>query len=116
MTYQQGETWRFQVREPKADRVFLVRYTRQGMSVWTAMKRVQPGVWEVMLHLRAGQYHFGYFTCEGVAYFNGGTYGLAAQRLSDVDARVEVAPLPRPWGKDDGNADIDDVATGMNAV
>lgn len=104
MGYQRGETWRFQVCEPSAERVFLVRYGEQGMSLWTPMKPIQPGVWEVTLHLDAGCYRFGYFTCEGSAFFNGGSFGLCAERVSGADPRVEVAPLPPARVNEPGTA------------
>lgn len=94
MPSQRGETWRFQVRDPEAEQVFLVRYSEQGMSAWTPMAPLGGGVWEVVVHLDPGQYRFGYFRCEGTAYFNGGTFGLCAERVAGPDPRVDVAPLP----------------------
>ena len=94
MINQPGETWRFQVSEPGADRVFLVRYGEGGMSFWMPMSPVRPGVWEASVRLDAGSYRFGYFTCEGSAFFNGGSFGLCAERVAGADPDVSVAPLP----------------------
>ncbi len=94
MPYQRGETWQFQVRDQQAERVYLVRYTEEGLSLWTAMEPLRPGVWESIMHLSPGQYRFAYFTCEGNAFFNGGTFGLSGHRLSDADPHVQVASLP----------------------
>lgn len=94
-----GETWRFHVHQPQADRVYLVRYDEHGTSHWLPMHARGDGGWELMLTLKAGTHHFGHFTCEGTAYFNGGTFGLSAVRLSTPDARVSVAP--RPGGRED---------------
>lgn len=96
MPYQRGETWRFQVRDRHAERVYLVRYNEEGMSLWTAMQQVEPTVWEVHVHLAPGRYRFAYFTCEGDAFFNGGTFGLSGQRIGAPDPQVSVTALPRP--------------------
>lgn len=94
MSSPRGEKWRFQVHQPQADRVYLVRYDQHGTSDWLPMRPRGDGGWELELTLGAGTHHFGHFTCEGTAYFNGGTFGLSGVRLSEPDARVNVAPLP----------------------
>ena len=95
MPYQCGETWRFQVRDHHAERVYLVRYSEEGFSLWMAMEQAEPGVWQSHMHLAPGCYRFGYFTSEGTAFFNGGTFGLSGERISDPDPQVTVSALPR---------------------
>ena len=94
MPQPQGETWLFRVHNSGAERAYLVRYGEEGMSLWTAMQPVAPGVWEAIVQVTPGRYRFGHFTKEGRSYFNGGTYGLTAQRQSAPDPQVHVSALP----------------------
>lgn len=83
-----GETWRFEVRDRPADRVYLVTSYDGGGSSWTAMQSIAPGDWELTTHLAPGRYRFRYVIGEGSTYLNNGTFGLKAQRVGgDADGR-----------------------------
>ena len=88
-----GETWRFSIASPRADRAFLVQRCGEGVSRWIEMAQDLPGQFSVVHDLAPGHHRFHYFVVEGGAYLNCGTEGLYADRLSDPDPRVLIAPL-----------------------
>jgi len=93
MTRQTGESWRFTVNSPRAQRVFLVQRCDEGVSRWIEMSPDAFGNFAVDAHLTPGHHRFHYFEVENGAFLNGGTDGLFAERLSAPDPTVMVAPL-----------------------
>lgn len=91
-----GETWRFQVECPGAERVYLVRETEEGSSTWIEM-HASPGSrgnqWEATHHLSPGRYRFRYFRADGSTYLNCGSHGLLGERVGDVDPQVSIDEL-----------------------
>lgn len=94
MVKRAGETWRFQVHCPGAERVYLVREPELGPSAWVEM---QPaglrGEWYVTQHLVPGSYRFRYFRNDGKTYVNCGNHGLMGERLDAEDPAVSVESL-----------------------
>ncbi len=88
-----GETWRFSVNSPRADRAFLVQRCGEGVSRWIEMLRDELDQFSVVHQLLPGHHRFHYFVVENGAYLNCGTEGLFADRLCEPDPRVQIAPL-----------------------
>lgn len=94
-----GETWTFEIRDPQADRIYLVKESEAGFSSWIEMDRVAPDRWTVTTTLRPGHYRLRYFRAEGTTYFNGGSSGLVGRRVSsDADDDAPAMPLG-PFGE-----------------
>lgn len=89
---QQGEKWKFQLTNAKADRVYLVKECLDGISSWLEMAPAPDGHWEAVTTLTPGAYRFNYFTVEGDTFFNGGSVGLTSARIEGDDPHVEVTP------------------------
>lgn len=91
-----GETWRFQVECPGAERVYLVREAEGGSSAWIQMQTT-PGSrgcqWEATHHLIPGRYRFRYFRADGTTYLNCGNHGLYGERVGVVDPHVSIDDL-----------------------
>lgn len=92
-THHVGETWRFEVTDSHAERVYLVREAQDGGSCWITMQAQTGGRWSTTAELGPGRYRFRYFTAEGEAYYNGGTFGLRGQRVDAADPLVSVEPF-----------------------
>lgn len=93
MTERVGETWQFATKHPSADRIFLVHQTAGGGSTWMEMIPAGGGHWELTQQLAPGQHRFHYFVNEGGAYYNCGTDGLLAHRLTGHNPDVHVDPV-----------------------
>lgn len=88
-----GETWRFEVEHQRAESVYLVQESAEGVSSWLPMRAVSPGNWELRHCVDRGHYRFRYYTAEGSLFINCGSIGLVAQRVSDIDSAVIIEPL-----------------------
>jgi len=97
MDDQRGETWRFEVNCPHAERIFLVMDSRVGKS-WLPMVFKGQSNWTVETRLTPGRYRMTYFIAEGATYFNGGSFGLIGTLVgpSDTDVFVEHMEHPLP--------------------
>jgi hypothetical protein len=95
MDGQRGETWQFEVNCPHAERVYLVKDYHDGKS-WILMTSKGRGNWSVKTRLPPGRYRMTYFTAEGTAYFNGGSFGLTGTRLGPNDPGVTVEHMEQP--------------------
>ncbi|NBB96540.1 MAG: hypothetical protein GVY16_12500 [Planctomycetes bacterium] len=93
MSQRSGETWRFTVSSPRAQRVFLVQRCDEGVSRWIEMTPESFGQFAVDTRLAPGHHRFHYFEVENGAFLNCGTDGLFAERTSPPDPTVLVAPL-----------------------
>ncbi|MEX1016940.1 MAG: hypothetical protein WDZ31_09350 [Phycisphaeraceae bacterium] len=83
-----GETWRFEVRDAQADRVFLVKECDCGVRTWVAMAPGADGRWHVTTTLTPGHYRLRYFRAEGSTFFNAGATGLVGHRVAGDDPMV----------------------------
>ncbi len=89
-----GELWRFNVNCGRAERVYLVRESAEGVSHWLPMSGPQDdGTWQLLHRVGPGHYRFRYYTAEGTLFINCGSDGLTAECLSDRDPAVRVEPL-----------------------
>ncbi len=97
MADKRGETWRFEVSCPHAERIFLVKESHGGKS-WLPMTPKSQGSWTIDDWLLPGRYRMTYFIAEGTTYFNGGSFGLVGTRVgpSDPDVFVEYLGQPLP--------------------
>lgn len=86
----QDALWRFQVRHREAERVYLVRYSAQGLSLWTVMERVRPGVWESRMRMGPGWRRLAWFVSVGGVFFEAGAFDLSASPWSGLGRRVVV--------------------------
>lgn len=91
-----GESWGFRVTCPHADRVFLVQVLNGSSKSWLPMTPAGYDVWELELSLTPGEHQFSYFTAEGDAFFNGGSYGLTISQPESPDPRVILQPMEQP--------------------
>ena len=95
MDGQRGETWRFRVNCPHAERVYLVK-DYNGGKLWVLMTPQGQSNWAVKTTLTPGRYRMTYFIAEGTTYFNGGSFGLTGTRLSQPDPDVIVEHMEQP--------------------
>ncbi len=90
-----GETWRFKVNCPHAERVYLVKES-QGGKMWLEMTTRSQGEWTLQDRLLPDRYRMSYFIAEGTTYFNGGSFGLTGTRLSQPDPDVIIEHMEQP--------------------
>ena len=88
-----GETWKFEVRCPGAERVYLVREAECGSSAWIEMRPIGRGDWEITHRLGPGRYRFRYFRADGMTYLNCGSHGLSGRCVDGADGSVEVEAM-----------------------
>lgn len=88
-----GETWRFELHDARADRVFLVTDREGGFSTWVAMDRETDDQWAVVTDLLPGHYRVRYFRSEGQTFFNAGSAGLVGHRVAGDDPAVTLESL-----------------------
>ena len=92
-----GETWRFELAHPEAERVYLVHDFDGIASLWRQMQRDDRGRWVLTASLAPGRHRLHYCTLEGGSLLFGGVAGLRSRRIAGDDPRVQLhAPANAP--------------------
>jgi len=93
MKDQRAERWRFVVKSPGADRVFLVHTCGEGTSTWSEMVPFGRSLFQLERSIGPGPHRFSYVVGEGSTYINCGPNGLDCQRITEEEAATEHAPV-----------------------